>query len=290
MATWQAEQVGTTARAIRRAAAAGDWTRITGRTFLALDQEPESAQLRVAGVLELGRTAQLGGLGALVERGWSGDPGPWVDVVVPRGVKLHHRHLPDWLRVRTRAHTRSASGVVPMLEVAECVVDGASWARTDREAMFVVVSALQQRLTTLQAVAAVLGDRTRVPRGAVVRHILAEFSEGATSTGELDLRRGCRERGLPLPRGQRKRRDADGNVRSIDFEFLAADGVLVVLEVDGIGHISPETWIADMRRQRGLLVPDGTRFLRASTWELRYEPDDVFESLARALRVGDDGM
>ena len=60
---------------------------------------------------------------------------------------------------------------------------------------------------------------------------------------------------------------------------MAADGVPVLVEVDGTGHFRPEAWLGDVRRQRKLRVPDGARWLRVTVWELRYEPDDFFDDL-----------
>ena len=285
VAAWQGPSVGLAPRAMRRAAREGSWARVTGRTFLALATEPDHAHLRVAGTLELGRTALLGGLAALAERGWKGDPGPWVDVVVPRDVVASNRKVPPWLRIHRRSHARDAPGIVPLVAPAEAVVDASSWARTDREAMFVAVSALQQQIVTPDALAGAVVARHRRPRARMVADIVAEFRSGVTSLGELDLRRECQARGLPEPIRQRARRDSDGRIRFIDAEFRATDGVPVLVEVDGSGHLTPQGWLNDVRRQRRLIVPDGARYLRVTNWELRYEPEEFFADLARALRV-----
>ena len=108
--------------------------------------------------------------------------------------------------------------------------------------------------------------------------------------GELDLRHECRARGLPEPIGQRVRRDADGRIRRIDAEFRAADGVPVLVEVDGTGHFTPQDWLADVRRQRRVQVPDGARHLRVTNWEVRYEPDEFFGDFRRAMRIDDSDL
>ncbi len=285
VATWQGASIGLAPRAMRRAARDGSWAQLTGRTFLAIASEPNHPQLRVAGVLELGRTALLSGLAALAEQGWSGDPGGWVDVVVPPGSVHSGRTVPNWLRIHRRAHPRDAPGVVPVVVAAEAVVDAASWARTDREAMFIAVSALQQRIVTAEAMERAVAARLRRPRAAIVAGIVEEFRSGVTTLGELDLRNHCRAWGLPQPIRQRVRRDAHGAIRFIDAEFRAADGVPVLVEVDGIGHFTPEGQLNDVRRQRRVIVPDGARFLRVTNWELRYEPDEVFVDLQRTLRM-----
>jgi hypothetical protein len=172
-----------------------------------------------------------------------------------------------------------------VVAAAESVVDAAAWARTDREAMFVAVSVLQQRIVTPDALAGAVAARPRRPRARVVADIVAEFRSGVTSLGELDLRLECRERGLPEPIRQRARRDSEGRIRFIDAEFRAADGVPVLVEVDGSGHLTPQGWLDDIRRQRRLIVPDGARYLRVTNWELRYEPEEFIRDLARALRV-----
>jgi very-short-patch-repair endonuclease len=285
IATWQGASVDLASRAMRRAARDGSWTRVTGRTFLSIETEPDHSQLRMAGTLELGPTALLAGSSALVEQGWTGDPGSWVDVVVPPGAVPVARRLPPWLRLHRRAHARDALGVLPLVAAAESVLDAAAWARTDREAMFIAVSAMQQRIVTPNALARAIAHRPRLRRAGMVREVVTEFRTGATSMGELDLRRECRSRGLPEPIRQRPRSDSQGRVRFIDAEFRAADGAAVLVEVDGTGHFTPQGWLADVRRQRRVVVPDGARHLRVTNWELRHEPEEFFEDLRRAMRM-----
>ena len=287
VATWQGRGVGLTPRTMRRAVRSGAWSPISGRTFLALDAAPDQAQRRVAGALQLGPCAQLAGLAALAEQGWSGDPGDAVDVIVPRGVKASGRKLPLWLRVHERDGRADAPGVVPLVAPAPSVVDAVGWARTDREAMFIVVSALQQRTTVPAALLRVVAVRPQARRAGLIREVAQEFTGGSSSMGELDLVRGCRRRGLPEPQRQRRRRDADGGARYVDAEFRAADGVPVLVEVDGAGHHTAQGRLRDVRRQRSILVPDGARFLSVTPWELRYEPDSFYEDLKRALRISD---
>lgn len=287
IATWQGPQVGVSSRSMRRAGRQGAWTPITSRTFLAQDAEPTQPQLRVAGTLELGRTALLAGSSALLEAGWSGDPGPWVDVVVPRNVVSSRRSLPTWLRIHRRANPQDASGLVPRVAPAESVLDAAAWARTDREAMFIVISALQQGIARPIGLDRALAARPNLRRARAVADLVAEFRSGVTTLGEVDLRAGCRARGLPEPTRQQPRRDGDGRVRYIDAEFTAADGVPVLVEVDGSGHMTPQGWLSDIRRQRRLHLPATARLLRVTNWELRHEPDEFFADLAVALRLAE---
>ena len=100
---------------------------------------------------------------------------------------------------------------------------------------------------------------------------------------EVDVGRLCRAHGLPLPRRQVRRRDADGVNRYTDCEWDLPDGRVVVLEVDGGLHMHAARWADDMTRERGLVVA-GRVVLRCTTYEIRRDPDRVVRDL-RALGV-----
>jgi hypothetical protein len=84
--------------------------------------------------------------------------------------------------------------------------------------------------------------------------------------GELDFIRECRTRKLPEPERQVARVDAAGRTRFTDAEFRRPDGRVVMVEVDGLGHMSPDTWLADMDRHNDLTVSTEALVLRVSAW------------------------
>ena len=163
------------------------------------------------------------------------------------------------------------------------MIDASAWARTDREATFIIASALQQHLTTPTALANTVRQRRRIKRARLLRSVVAEFVAGAHSMGELDFIRECRGRGLPEPRRQVRRRDASGRVRFTDAEFRSSVGRAIMVEIDGVGHMSTDQWLADMQRHNDLALATDALVLRVSAWELRHDPDPFFLRLAQAL-------
>lgn len=76
------------------------------------------------------------------------------------------------------------------------------------------------------------------------------------------------------------RRDPNGQIRFLDCEW-ETEGGIVVLEIDGRQHMDAANWQADMRRERRIVI-DGRRVLRATTYEVRAEPDLVAADLRAA--------
>ena len=109
---------------------------------------------------------------------------------------------------------------------------------------------------------------------------LLEIGGGAHSVAELDVGRMCRRFGLARPARQVRRRGADGRLRFTDAEWRLPDGRVVVLEIDGAFHMDVEHWEDDLARQRSL-TSDGRLVVRATSREVRDEPDRVAADLQR---------
>jgi hypothetical protein len=282
IATWQLASVGMSAKQVRAARGSG-WQAITPRTLLAARTQPTSDQFRVAGVLEAGPDAALTGCSALIETGWSGRDSGAVDVTVARGHRSRRVPGPSWLRVHSSVDVPRRGGTPPRVPTQRAVVDAATWARTPRERMFIMVTSVQQRLVTPAAIRGELARRGRLNHSRDMVAILDDVEHGVTSTSEADFLRECRARGLPTPRMQ-VARTAGGRRRRIDAEFRLPDGRVVLVEIDGLAHLHPGQWHADLRRQNELAVADpGAIFLHISSWQVRYEPDPFFDVLTRAV-------
>lgn len=275
IATWQVAHP--TREQMRRAHNRGHWRQLTRTAYLAAPSDPTSEQLQWAAALHPGPASLLSGQAALVCHGWSGEPSGPIDVLVP--VCRNPRGVPRWLRIhRTRVMPRAVRRGVPRAAAAAAVVDAAAWARSDREAMFIVVSALQQRVTSVQHVERVLQQRPTSPRRAIILETTAEFAGGATSMGELDFGRLCQRFGIRKPDRQVVRW-ANGR-RFLDVHF---DEERVTVEIEGVHHLDPEVWVQDTTRQNELVINGDRIFLRAATWMVKYEPDVLMDQLARAL-------
>ncbi len=282
IADWQARELGMSRDTLMRARRSG-WMQVSPHVFVDRDSELIVGQLRMAGVLECGPGAVLAGRSSLAEHGWRADDESHVEVVVPRGRRLRARGVPAWLRMHHPRAEVPGSGRPVRTSATRAAIDAASWARTAREIVFLLTSAAQQRLVTPQQLHRELSTRTKLRNAPTIREVLRELDAGATSSHEATFLRECRRRGLPTPRMQTGRRDANGRRRYTDAEFVQPDGRLVIVEIDGVGHLEVESWHADMARHNGLAATTGALILRVTGWELRHDPDPFFTILSSVL-------
>lgn len=285
IADWQVAELGVAPRALQRACANG-WQRHGHHVFSDRTGEPTEAQQRMIAFLETGPESMLTGRAALVEAGWTLGQDDHVDVLVPRGSRGRRRHqgLP-WLRVHTPADLPGPRGSPPRTGSARATIDAAMWASTARESLTIIVSSTQHRLTSPAQLSRDLAGRTQVRHRRWIDEALLELHGGATSTAEADFLRECRRRGLPTPTMQRRRVDALGGNRRTDAEFRLPDGRLVIVEIDGVGHMQVEQWHSDLRRHNALTVATGAIALRVTGWEVRNDPDPFFSLLESLIRA-----
>ena len=86
----------------------------------------------------------------------------------------------------------------PRMSLAAATIDAAGIARDDLAALAVVAKAVQDGLTTPDALLAELDLRGRAAKGAWIRRILSDVAEGACSVLEYGFRdRVLRPHGLP---------------------------------------------------------------------------------------------
>lgn len=281
VALWQADELGIQHRAMHREVAAERWTPLTRRTFLALPIAPRWDHLRVAGCLELGRSAVLTGTAALQEAGWSGDSGE-VDVLLPPG-SHPKRSIEPWIRPHFGDAGRVEGGGVPRVRSARAAVDAASVARSDREAAYLLITAVQQRLTTGRALLAEARRRPRLRRAGLIHEVALAADSGVHSLPEYEFARQCRRRGLPEPHRQTLRRDEQGRARFTDVEFDLPGGGRLIVEVDGGGHLDPAVAGDDAVRGSMLARTTGAHVLRVTSLTLRGDPDPFFAELTAWL-------
>ncbi len=237
-----------------------------------------------AAVLNAGPQAAVGGLTAGEMHGlrsWRRE----VDcVLVPKSERLPR--IPGIRYVETRRDLpamTSDRSTLPVLRLEPAILLFGAYHRVERTACGLLAAAVQQGLTTPAALHDWVALLHPLRRARVFRSVLADIAGGAESMAEVDVGRLCRAHGLPLPRRQVRRRDADGVNRYTDCEWDLPDGRVVVLEVDGGLHMHAARWAADMTRERGLVVA-GRVVLRCTTYEIRRDPDRVVRDL-RALGV-----
>jgi len=104
----------------------------------------------------------------------------------------------------------------------------------------------------------------------------------AVRLSELDFCRLTRRYRLPEPDRQVIRLDPAGRRRWLDAFWRRAR---LVAEVDGLWHMDPPAWWADMRRDNDLTI-SGHRVLRFPAFAVRDHPDLVAGQIAAALGLG----
>jgi very-short-patch-repair endonuclease len=225
--------------------------------------------------------AALGGLTALHAAGLQGIDGDGlIHICAPKsarpprplaGVRIHE--------TRRWADDDVIAAGIPRVRADVATVQAALWARTDREAALLLVAPIQQRLSAVDAVGAVLERVRRDQRRAFLRGVFADVVGGVRSLNELDFAALCRRRGLPEPDRQVVISSAVGR-SYLDVRWTRWR---VVVEIDGIGHLQPDRWIDDSLRHNEIAL-SGDMVLRVPSLGLRLDPDRHLDAVERALR------
>jgi very-short-patch-repair endonuclease len=272
--------LGVDRHAIAREVAADRWATHGAQTVATHPRELEAPALWWRALWETGiAMASLDGVSALLAAGMTGYDEPSVHVSIPRsrnrrridGVRVHRVQRVPGEVIRDRGPLR----VAPSL----AAIRAAHWASSDRQAALLLVLPIQQGIVSgpwLKAAGQAWSGRRR---RALVPQLVQDITDGATSLGELDFARMCRERGLPEPDRQVVMRTPRGRVY-LDVRWR---GARLVVEIDGSHHQAGLTLVADQLRQNDVALR-GEVFLRISLLGLRIAPDAFFDQIGRALR------
>lgn len=210
-------------------------------------------------------------------RGWERDA---VHVLAPRGTPQ-----PELAGISVRLHRRR-DWAEPAVQVqalpAALLVASASFP-SPRPACGILAAAVQQRLTTAQALAAAIGDEATLRHRAVLMAAIADVGQGSQALSEIDFFALCRRYRLPLPQRQTVRRDSSGKRRYLDATWRRSDGRLVAAEVDGAIHLAVRRWWDDQLRHNELSL-GGALVLRFPSVVVRTEPELVAAQIRRALK------
>jgi len=166
--------------------------------------------------------------------------------------------------------------------IPRSILDAAAWHASDRGAMAIVASGVQQGLVRVDHLSdAVTRIGHGLPRRELIMQTLADIAGGAHALSELDFTRKVVQRfGLPEPSRQAGRTDQRGRQRWIDVLW---DDWKVMVEIDGAQHMDALQYWDDMDRGNGLQV-GGYRVLRFPAWVVRQQPEYVAAEILRALR------
>ena len=267
---------------VRSQIRAGRWSARTSTVISTTTGILTREQTMWLGVLHAGPGALVGDLTAAEVHGlrnWHRDE---ITVLVPWKA-THFDDVPGVLFRRTRRPLGTfvdTDAAVPATRLEPAILHFAAYQRSTRTAEGVLAAAVQQQLTTPDALCLWI-KRMRPLRWAKrFEQALRQIAGGAQSVGELDIRRVCRRYGLRPPDSQVRRRDASGRLRFTDCEWRLPDGRILVLEVDGGFHMEVEHWEDDLSRQRQLSATDRL-IIRCTARELRDEPVSVVRDLIR---------
>lgn len=276
----QLHELGFSAAGIAANLRAGRWQEL-GVHCLVVHTGPLSDVTRhFAAVLEAGPRAYVDGESSLVLGGLKNYTPHAIRVTVPRGARIRHRGTGVDIRQTRRWEPEDiVADPVPRSRTPIAATRACLWARSDRQAQLVVTMTVQQGLARVEDVAAAAMRIRRDRRRTLLGDLLIDLSGGIGSLSELDVLRGCRERGLPEPDQQAVRR-APGGSYYLDFRWRRW---AVVAEVDGIHHAWAQNLVADALRHNTIAL-DGDTVLRLPVLGLRLCPDAFFDQIEDALR------
>lgn len=277
----QLYEAGCTRGMVRAQVRAHRWRRSGGHGIVLHTGPLSPAGQHWAALIEAGPRAHLDGASALLASGLQHFTPERIRVSVPKGARIRVRRTTSFdLREtrRWRPDDVMPSGI-PRSRPAVAAIRAALWARSDRQARLLPTMAVQQGLCTVEDLAVQLLRIKRDMRRGMLGELLVDLAGGARSLGELDVRRGCRERGLPEPDAQVLRRTSKGNYY-LDFRWKRWG---VVVEVDGIQHAWVQHLVGDALRHNTIAI-SGDVVLRLPVIGLRLCPGEFFAQIAQALR------
>jgi len=231
-------------------------------------------------VFQGGPRACLDGAAALVAGGLERFRVDRIRVSVPRGAMCRRTAAYDIRQTRRLCPDDVVRIGIPRTRPAVAAVRGALWAKTDRQATYLLTLTVQQGLARPEDLGNEALRIRRDRRRHLLHEVIGELIGGARSLGELDVARELRRRGLPPPSRQCLRRNSQGRYF---LDLYWSDWHLVV-EVDGIHHAWIENVVGDALRQNSLAI-SGDTVLRLPLLGLRLQPDDFFDQIEAALRT-----
>jgi hypothetical protein len=167
--------------------------------------------------------------------------------------------------------------------VERAVIDAAAWTRQAAQAGRLVAAAVQQRLTSPDALAETLASAGQVRHRRVLRLLLADLSGGAQALSEVEFLRFCRRHGFPTPT-MNVRVEVGGRRRYLDAVLTAPNGAVVRIEIDGGVHLSLAARWKDTRRDNALALR-GIHSLRFPSIAIYTDDPEAVRQIRAALQV-----
>ena len=264
---------------IRANIVAGRWRPVRSQAVAIHTGELTVQGEQWAGVLEAGPRAALDGASGLIASGLRGFDEEALRISIPRNARRRRgKGLNIHQTRRYRTTDLSASGV-PRTKPHVAAVHGALWARSDKQAVLLMTMAVQQGLTTAERLGEAALRIRRDKRRLLIQMTILDLLDGVRSISEHEFARECRDRGIPEPSRQVRRRTRDGRY----FLDVYWEEWGVVVEIDGIQHGWVQNVISDALRHNDVTLSDAL-VLRLPLLGLRVAADDFFEQISEALR------
>lgn len=277
----QLYELGITRWQIRGQVRADRWQLVGDQSVCVHNHVIDACGHRWAAVFQGGPRACLDGAAALVTSGLERFDVERIRVSVPRGARVRRNPHYDIRQTRRWSADDVVAFGIPRTRVPVAVVRAAMWARTGRQATYLLTLVVQQGLATPEAIGTELLRIRRDRRRALMHVVVNDLLDGARALGELDVTAELRRRGLPPPERQALRRDGRGRYY-LDLYWPAYS---LVVEIDGIHHAWAENIVGDALRQNSLALA-GDTVLRLPLLGLRLQPDDFFAQIETALQAG----
>jgi very-short-patch-repair endonuclease len=264
---------------IRNEVRVGRWQLIGDQSVCLHNSETSQAGHLWAAVFQGGPRACLDGEAALVAGGLQRYTVETIRVSVPRGARIRRTTLYEIRQTRRWCADDIVTNGVRRVRIPTAAIRAALWARSDKQAAYVLTLVVQQGLAIPEQLGAELLRVRRDKRRVLLHTIVNDLLDGARSLGEIDVAVECRRRGLPAPERQVLRKDRRGRY----YLDLYWPERRLVVEVDGIHHAWAENVVGDALRQNSLALA-GDTVLRLPLLGLRLAPDDFFAQIEAALR------
>jgi very-short-patch-repair endonuclease len=233
---------------------------------------------RWAAVFQGGPRACLDGDASLLAEGLEHYQSSRVRVSVPRGARIRRNRRYDIRQTRRWAPQDVVTSGIPRTRPEVAAVRAALWARTDKQAVYVLTLAVQQGLASVEGIGRELLRIRRDKRRSLLHDVVNDLLDGARSLGELDVAKELRRRGLPTPERQVLRKDRKHRYY---LDLYWPEWKLVV-EIDGIHHTWAQNVVGDALRQNALALT-GDVVLRLPLLGLRLCPDEFFAQIRQAM-------
>jgi len=229
-------------------------------------------------IFEVGSKAVLDGVTALQAAGLTG----YEDVVHVSCPKSARPRRPAGVVVHEtrRWNPDDVMGAgIPRMRPAVAAVNGAQWARSDRQAALILAMAAQQGIVRPVDLGEALSSVLRHRRRKFLVRVIADLVDGAQALSELDFAALCRRRGLPSPSRQFVVRRPGGRY----YLDVCWEQWRLAVEIDGMHHESMQASVPDALRQNAV-TNGGVRVLRIPLLGLRTAPDEFLDQVEFALR------